>query len=361
LKASGGKASIAASLLEENEMKGSVRFAPVLLAVSAVFAAPTVAAQELVIATFGGSFAEDTRSCHIEPFEKATGAKSAVKLGNSVQHAAAVRATKGAPEIDIVYVDDSLATQLRNEGLLEKLDKGKLKNGVDVAAQAFDKEGGYVNFMTAATIIAYNPKVVTTPPTSWQDLFDPKYAGKMALGDITGTSGLHFLLAVNRMKGGTLDNLDPGFKAVQEIAKNSVTFYTQADQIVSLMERGEIVIAPWYPDRAGSAADKGVPVAVAYPKEGAVGIRPTIGIPKGSKNVELAMKYIDTVLSQEGQACFAVKKYAGPVNTKVKLDEKVAKIVPYGESFEKLWYPDPEVVAKNHASWTRRWQREVNR
>src|ERR671918_237164 len=99
-------------------MRGSARFAPLLLAVSAVFAVPTFAAQELVIPTFGGSFADDTKSCHIEPFEKATGAKSAVKLGNSVQHAAAVRATKGASEFDIVYVDDSLATQLRNEGLL---------------------------------------------------------------------------------------------------------------------------------------------------------------------------------------------------------------------------------------------------
>jgi ABC-type Fe3+ transport system substrate-binding protein len=104
-----------------------------------------------------------------------------------------------------------------------------------------------------------------------------------------------------------------------------------------------------------------VPVAVAYPKEGAVGIQPTLVIPKGSKNKELAMKFMAAVLSAEGQACFAEKKYAGPVNTKVKLSDKVSKIVPFGENYQNLWYPDSDVVAKKRSEWTRRWQREVNR
>lgn len=318
-------------------------------------------AQELVIATFGGSFADDTKSCHVAAFEKKTGAKAIVTLGSSVDQAAKIRATKDDPEIDVAYMDISIAKQIRNEGLLEKLPFDTLETYPEVAKQAFDPEGTFVNFMTAATVIAYNPKELPEPPTSWGDLFDPKYAGKMALGDITGTSGLHFLLAANRMKGGTLDDLDPGFAAIAAIKEAPVMYYTQADQLVSLFERGEIVIAPWYPDRIGSAADKGVPVAVAYPEEGAVGIQPTIAVPKGAKNKDLAMKYIDVVLSKEGQACFAEKKYAGPVNTEVELSERVAKVVPYGESYEKLWYPDTDKVAEKRPEWTRRWQREINR
>ena len=57
----------------------------------------------------------------------------------------------------------------------------------------------------SATAIVYDPKVITTPPTSWNDLFDPKFKGHMALGDITGTSGVQTMLALNRLKGGTLD------------------------------------------------------------------------------------------------------------------------------------------------------------
>ncbi|MEZ5657832.1 MAG: ABC transporter substrate-binding protein [Burkholderiaceae bacterium] len=339
------------------------RAAAVVALFSATLAAgsPAHAAGELVIGTFGGSFAADTKTCHVEAFEKLTGAKAILTLGSSVDMAAKIRATRNDPEIDVAYMDISIAKQIKAEGLLEKLDFASLETYGDVARQAFDADGNYVNFMTAATVIGYNPSMVKSPPTSWNDLFDPAYKGKVALGDITGTSGMHFLIAVNKMKGGTLENLDPGFAAIKALMPNVVMLYTQADQIVQLFERGEIAMAPWYPDRIGSAAAKGVPVAVAYPKEGAVGIQPTVSVPKGSKNKALAMKFIDVLLSSEGQKCFAERKFAGPVNTKVQLSDKAASIVPFGESYDKLWYPDTDAIAKLRGSWTERWQREIAR
>jgi len=334
-------------------------------AVAAIFAIagisqPSHAAGELVIATFGGSFADDTKTCHVEAFEKATGATAVLTLGSSVDQAAKIRATAGNPEIDVAYMDISIAKQIKAEGLLETVDFASLSNYGDVAKQAFDADNQFVNFMTAATVIAYNPNEIEAP-TSWADLFDPKYAGKIALGDITGTSGMHFLIAVNKMKGGDFANQDAGFAAIKELMPNVVMLYTQADQIVQLFERGEIVMAPWYPDRAGSAADKGVPVEVSYPKEGAVGIQPTVSVPKGAKNKELAMKFIDVLLSAEGQKCFAEKKYAGPVNTKVDLSDKVKGIVPFGASYDNLWYPDTDEIAKLRPGWTERWQKEIAR
>ena len=318
-------------------------------------------AEELVIAVYGGSFHDDTKTCHVAAFEKATGAKGVTVLGSSVQTAARLRATRGKPDVDVAYMDLEVAVQAKAEGLLEKIDTRKLTHIGDIVPSAIDPDGHYIGFMTAATVIAYNPQVVKTPPTSWADLWKPEFKGKLALGDITGTSGLHFLLAVNRMRGGTLENLDPGFAAVKELLPSAVTLYTQADQIVSLFERGDVVIAPWYPDRIGSAAAKGVPVAVAYPKEGGVGILPTVSIPKGAKNPQLALKYIDVLLSPEGQKCFAEKKFAGPVNRKVELSPEAAKIVPFGESLEKLWFPDAQYVAAHRQAWTERWKREMAR
>ena len=341
-------------------MKRHIIQALCLATISIIIVAPSHA-DELVIGTFGGSFADDTKTCHVEPFEKATGASAILTLGSSVDLAAKIRATANNPEIDIAYMDISIAKQIKAEGLLETLDFASLSNYSAVAPQAFDPDNQFVNFMTAATVIAYDPNEITTPPTSWNDFFDPQYAGKIALGDITGTSGMHFLIAVNRMKGGSLENQDAGFAAIKELMPNVLMLYTQADQIVQLFERGEIVMAPWYPDRIGSAADKGVPVAVAYPKEGAVGIQPTVSVPKGSANKDLAMQYIDILLSAEGQKCFAEKKYAGPVNTQVELSDKVKAIVPFGESYDNLWYPDTDAIAKLRPAWTERWQREIAR
>ncbi|MGE0803869.1 MAG: ABC transporter substrate-binding protein [Lautropia sp.] len=349
------------SKLARNALSVLLRTRPLVLAAVLASAGGVAHAQELVVGIFGGSFADDSKTCHIAEFEKKTGAKVQLKLGNSSQFAAAVRATGGKSDLDVVYIDNSLATQLKHEGLLQRIDRSALTSAPQVSPKAFDKDDQYVVFMTGATVIVYDKNRVKTPPTSWADLAKPEYANKLAIGDISGTSGLHYLLALNRLNGGTLDNLDPGFAAIRPIAKSSVTLYTQADQIVSLFERGEIEVAVWYPDRAGSAIDKGLPLRVVYPKEGAVGILPALVMPKGGKSADLALKYIDEVLSAKGQACFAEKKYAGPVNTEVTLSDKAAAIVPYKATFDAMWMPEPEAVAKGLPTWTRRWQREVAR
>ena len=318
-------------------------------------------AEDLVVGSFGGSFADNVKACHVEAFQRATGATVSLKLGSSSQFAAALRATAGKPDMDVVYIDNSLASQTANEKLNETIDRKKLANAGDVIATAWGKDDTYVVAMVSATTLVYDPKAVKTPPTSWLDLFDPAYAGKYAIGDISGTSGLQFLLALNKIKGGTLDNIDPGLEAIKPLAKGSAVLYTQADQLLSLFERGEIVIAPWYPDRAGVAIDKGLSLAVAYPKEGAVGILPAIMIPKGGAKSDLAHKFVDQVLSAEGQKCFSERAYIGSVNKKVELSDKVKKIVPSGEALEKAWFIDPAIIAANVANWTRRWQREVAR
>ena len=200
---------------------------------------------------------------------------------------------------------------------------------------------------------------MSPPPTSWNDLFDAKYKGRIAIGDITGTSGVQFLMAVNKMRGGTLDDMSPGFAAIKQLADSSVTLYTQADQLVSLFQRGDIVIAPWYPDRTGAQIDKGLDLAVAYPKEGAVGIKPVLVVPKGAPHLDLALKYVDAVLSTEGQTCFSSRQYAAPVNLKVTLPDRMKKIVATGDDYKNLWFPDPKAVATHLVEWTHRWQREV--
>lgn len=342
-------------------MVSAARLAMIAILSAGLSVTAAAQAEELVVGSFGGSFADNVKACHVAAFEKATGATVALKLGSSSQFAASIRASGGNSDMDVVFIDNSLAVQVHNEKLSERIDRSKLAHAVEIIPNAWGVDDSYVDAMVSATTLVYNPKAVKTPPTSWLDLFDPQYAGKYAIGDFSGTSGWQFFLALNKIKGGTLDNIDPGIEAIKPLAKGSAVLYTQADQIVSLFERGEIVIAAWYPDRAGVAADKGLPLAVAYPKEGAVGILPAVIIPKGTKRLDLAHKFIDVVLSAEGQKCFSEKAYIGSVNKGVTLSDKVARIAPTGEALDKLWFIDPDILAKNLPAWTRRWQREVVR
>jgi putative spermidine/putrescine transport system substrate-binding protein len=333
----------------------------VTAAMLAGVSASSANAQELVLGTFGGGFADNVKACYSDVFEKETGAKVIPKLANSAQHAAAVRATAGQSDMDLVFADDAFAVQMANEGLLVQLDRTKLTNAPEIIDGAWGKDDTYVAAMLGATTIIYNKDKITTPPTSWNDLFDEKYKGRVAIGDVSGTSGWQFLAAVNKMAGGTNDDITPGIEKIKPLAKDAVLLYTQADQVVALFERGEIDIAVWYPDRAGVQTKNGLPLAAAYPAEGAVGIRPTISIPKGTKNEALALKFIDTLLDADNQKCFSERQFIGSVNKNVTLSDEVSAIVPVGAALEKMLFLDPNEMATKLPEWTRRWQREVLR
>ena len=194
----------------------------------------TAQAKELVVAIFGGSFLDNTKACHGAPFEKRTGAKVNFVLGNSVQNVAKLRAAQGRSEVDVAYMDLQIVQQAKAEGLLQKVNAERVPNLKDLYPSAKDPDLNWVGIMYSGTTIAYNPKMIKDPPQSWGDFWNPAYKGKVALADITATFGQHFLLAAARLRGGSMDNTDPGFAALKELHPNVVTYYTQADQLVSL-------------------------------------------------------------------------------------------------------------------------------
>jgi putative spermidine/putrescine transport system substrate-binding protein len=318
-------------------------------------------AEELVVATFGGTFVENSKKCHAAPFEKATGATVKFVLGSSVQTAAKLRAAGGRAEFDVAYMDSQIVKQAKAEGLLQPLEPAKIAGWNDLYDASKDKDNYWVSMMFAGTIITYNTNLVKTPPTSWAELWKPEWKGKLAIPDISGTSGQQFLMAAARLNGGSVENIDPGFEAIKRLKPNVQMMYTQPDQIIPLFERGDIALAVWYTDRTGAAATKGVPVAAAYPKEGAIGIVPTVAVPKASQKRDLAQKYIAALLAPEGQLCFAQSQFAGPTNKKVQLPADLAKLVPYGDLVQRMYFPDTDFVAKKFPEWSERWGREIAR
>src|SRR5215475_3142544 len=319
------------------------------------------AAEELIVATFGGTFVDNSKKCHAAAFEKATGATVKYVLGSSVQTAAKLRAAGARAELDVAYMDSQIVKQMKAEGLLQPLEPAKIAHWNDIYDVSRDKEAYWVSLMFAGTMITYNPKLVPTPPTSWADLWKPEFKGKLAIPDISGTSGQQFLMAAARLNGGSLENIDPGFEAIKKLKPNVQMMYTQPDQIIPLFERNDIAVAVWYTDRTGAAAAKGVPVAASYPKEGAIGIVPTLAVPKASPKRDLAQKYIGALLSPEGQLCFAQSQFAGPSNRKVKLPADLAKLVPYGDVVQQMYFPDTDLVARKFPEWSERWGREIAR
>jgi putative spermidine/putrescine transport system substrate-binding protein len=94
------------------------------------------------------------------------------------------------------------------------------------------------------------------------------------------------------------------------------------------------------------------------PNEGAYIIDSTIGIAKGTKNLEAAQKYVNFVLSSEAQAANAQHTYLGPVNSEVKLAPEIAQRLPVAD-LPRLKPADWDYVTTVRPQWTQRWTREI--
>lgn len=205
---------------------------------------------------------------------------------------------------DVLWAADAPTFETYAEaGDLVKLDKVKT-DGVIEAAK--DPEGFYVGTRIIPTVIAYNTKDIKEAPKAWADLKDPKFLDKIVLPDpaVSGAAAFNASAWKNDPALG-----EAWIKALgvnkPMIAKSN----GPASQEVASGSRPVGIVVDYL---VRDLAAKGSPVAVAYPSEGSPYITEPAGIFKDSKAQEASAKYIDFLISKEGQE-LAVKQAYLPV------------------------------------------------
>jgi putative spermidine/putrescine transport system substrate-binding protein len=319
------------------------------------------ATQDLTVIVYGGSFEEGWRRSVIEPFEKANpGIRVRIATGLTMQTVAMMRAQRDDPRIDVVMMDEVGAAQAHAEGLFEPLTLATVPNMADLYPQFRIAGDPYTKFMYVAQVIAYDKGRITTPPSSFRDLWRAEYRNHVAIPDINTSHGVMLLLMTARMGGGGERNIDPGFASLRELRPSIVTFWNQHAQVAQMFTQGDIWITSWTSDRTQGLIDSGGNVGWVIPQEGGYIIDSTIGIARGTKRLEAAQRYINYVLGVEAQAANARYTYLTPVNRKVQLPEDVARKLPAGEETLKRLLPaDWGYVTTQLPQWTDRWNREI--
>lgn len=94
---------------------------------------------------------------------------------------------RGANAYDVVHPSDYMIDVLIREGLLQKLDAGRLPNITNLdpgLVQVYGAGTEYVvPYQLGTQAIVYNSATVSNPPTSWADLWNPDYAGRIVSVD----------------------------------------------------------------------------------------------------------------------------------------------------------------------------------
>ncbi len=94
-----------------------------------------------------------------------------------------------------------------------------------------------------ATGLMYNTKVFKengwAPPTSWNDLKDPKYKGKVVMPPLNNGYGLLTVVMLARLHGGGENNINPGFDVMKkDVGPNILAYEPSRPSMPSCSRRG---------------------------------------------------------------------------------------------------------------------------
>lgn len=247
-------------------------------------------------------------------------------------------AQRNRPVISGGMMNDYFAQRGIADGMWEKFDPEVMTNLATVPQELMTPGGYGIPFLIMPYGIMYNPERVEKP-TSWTDLWNPKYEGRVSMWDAYFDA--YVMAAVATGKG---PNVEEGIKAWAAHKKNIGAWVSSPIAEADLVHRGEVWLAPHWGGYAELARSQGKNVAFTIPKEGAVQWTGHMQLCKGFTPGEsrLSQAYMNTWLSEEFQLGALRKGFLSPINKTVEIpaDLKQPGVVTVSDAISTLIRPD---------------------
>lgn len=301
----------------------------------------------------------------IEKFEKETGIKVNVSTYSSNEDMLAKVKSESEGTYDIVQPSDYMVEQMASQGMLEELKTDELKNlsniGESYLNPSYDPGNKYsVPYQGGVAGIAVNTSKVKKNITSYADLFDASLKNSIvALDDYRAVIGM-----TARSMGYSMNETDPAvLSKIQDkllTLKNNVKLY-DSDSPKSALISGDCTVGYVWSAEIALAMEENPDIKVVYPKEGAYLFMDNWAIPKGAKNYDNAIKFIDFMLDAENdQMVLEEFPYLSP-NTKAveamgddysknEAKNPPAEVIEKGEYVKNL---DADTLKTYDEMWTK--------
>jgi putative spermidine/putrescine transport system substrate-binding protein len=313
------------------------------------------AEEELVVMSWGGRWGDSLQKNIIDPFQKETGVKvTLVHQLNGRDGLNKLRAQKANPQVDIWTADNSTQGLAAKHGLLLEVTEDMVPN----LKYSRDKGTEYsLNWYYHCPGLFYRIDKTPFELKGWEDCWDPRLKGKIAVPEATFTAG-RFLVIAALLAGGSEQNMEPGFKKLEELKPNIAMFYKTDAQSIKFLESGEASVSfMGLLPNVYKLLGEGSNYRFVIPKYPQLLIFNNIAIVKGRANTELAAKFTNYMLSPEAQEAHCSTLGLVPINTQAKFPVKLEKIIPKESGG---WYQvDLDMINKNLREWTETYNKRV--
>ena len=321
-----------------------------------LLAYPALAADRLVVSTWGGSFKDLIEATIAKKFKAETGADVVYQTGGTMDRLNKAKLAGDTPESDITFTTSHVGWLYANDHLFEPLDLTKIRNADNLVAEA-RVSPYHVGVWGYVYTIGYRPDLLPAGVdfSSWEGLWNPKLKDMVSAPDFDPSH----LIAVSAALAGTdVTHWQKGEDKLLALRPNFKAFYTNDANSQQLITTGETPVEVILSMNAYHLIGQGVPVKLVMPKEGGVLGIDTIAINKGSKQQALATKFIEAALDPEVQAQVAELDKASPTVTNAKVGAETAAL-PGVFTTAKQWSTlainiDPKLRAEKTTEW-RKW------
>ena len=238
----------------------------------------------------------------------------------------------GAGTYDVIFPSEYMIERMIAHDMLEELDLSAMPNFANVMDRlkdpSYDPGNKYsVPYMWGTLGYLYNSEMVDEELTSWSALFDEKYAGNVIMmNSMRDSIGLALKYLGYSMNTRSEAELNEAKDLLIKQKQDKIQCGYLLDETKDKMVGGEAAIGVVYSGDAQYAIEKNENLVYVIPEEGSNIWVDGMCIPKGSKNVEGAMKFIDFMCREDVAAMnFDYIYYCSPIQAVVDgLDEEEA-------------------------------------
>jgi iron(III) transport system substrate-binding protein len=177
--------------------------------------------------------------------------------------------------------------------------------------QGLDPDGYFYPTSAGLVLITYNAKLVKPEdaPKNWPDLLDPKWKNKVSVGHpaFSGYVGT-WVAAMRKLYG---------WEFFEKLEKNKPQIGRSVNDTVTMLNSGERSVAAGPSGTTLLSMDKGNPLGLIYPTDGAVLIVSPSAVMAKAKSPNAARLFMDFLLSEEA-ARISVKMRGESLRPEVK-------------------------------------------
>ncbi|MBV9521403.1 MAG: ABC transporter substrate-binding protein [Alphaproteobacteria bacterium] len=310
----------------------------------------------VVVGTWGGDYQNLQQEHIVAPIVQPEGIQVIFATDNDSPRKTKMLAEQKLPRgtMDVTCLSGSGMYEMYKKGTLLELDFAKLKNAPHILPKL--KTTYSVPHIFSDRVILYNPSKIAEAPTSYTDLWNPKYAGRVGVIDIQYQATIE---SAAMIAGGGLHDYEPGKAKLLELKKMGVKIVPTNEAMAQALKSEEIWMCIMWKARGVMWQNAGVPIKIASPKEGLVLYISEMGILKNAPDKDAAYAYLDAILDPRPQADFITAMGYNPTIDNLQPEGEMAQRVAFTPAEqEAMLVQDYDYLAKNDAQIKEWWDKE---